>query len=229
MSSAYWISLIAIAEFALLMAVLVAVIVGVVMRRRRRENSAANDLAARVSGQIPQRLDDLRASLGKAFGLTGADLQKQADKLVALENEFYDQLIRAWLTRDSKVLSQMDDQLRAVVTPYLDMRAAAPQPGQASAPAAESTAGGAPGNDAARLKALLNKANDDIMLYRETLNRVFSEYTAMFGVHLDPNQQLTAHEILERLKSGQLVGDEAAPAAAEENGEEAPGLPPARQ
>jgi uncharacterized protein YdbL (DUF1318 family) len=196
MNSAYWISLIAIGEFALLMVLLVAIATVTLMRRRRRENDAAHGLAARVKEGEVERRHSLQAQLAKAYGIDEGDAEKLAAQLVGLERQFFQELIRAWLTRDSGALGQMDEQLRGVVQPYLGMQpTAAPAAADSSAASSE---------DVERVKALLKNNADELTLYRETLNRLFAEYTAMFGAQLDPKQQLTAKEIMERLKSGQL-------------------------
>lgn len=54
------------------------------------------------------------------------------------------------------------------------------------------------------MTAKFNRARSELGLYRDTLNRVFFEYTAMFGVDLDPDQKLSASDIVQRLESGRL-------------------------
>lgn len=191
MSSLYWIALIAFAESTLLLILLLAAGALLLRRRSRHEAAAAAALVARVVENAPQRQADLRAYLVREFMLDEPELQRQVDKMSSLEAHFYSELHRIWCERDSDGLQTLDRQLNALLTPYLDLR---------SAPASEEQPQTAA--EIGRLTTLLDRSAEELTLYRDTLNTVFNEYTAMFGARVDSKEQLTAEEIIKRLKEG---------------------------
>ncbi|KAB7622626.1 hypothetical protein [Alkalilimnicola sp. S0819] len=201
MSSSEWISMIAMAEFAALVTLVLTILLTRGWRGRRRDRSAADNLVSRVREQRDVRRQELQQVLQEKYGLEGEELQAQTERLMAAERDFYDQFISTYLTRNSEAVSQMDEQLRDVLKPYTELQ---PEPVSGGDAPERAPGGREPGMDPKRVEELA----DDIRLYRQTLNRVFAEYTAMFGVHLDASQELTARQILERLESGQLTGEE---------------------
>lgn len=191
MSNLYWIALIALAESTLLLILLLVVGALLLRRRSRREADAAAVLAARFAENVPQRQTELRTYLLREYMLDDPELQQQVDKMTALEGHFHSELQRIWCERDSDGLQTLDQQLNAVLMPYLDLRSApaSKEPSRASV-------------EIARLTTLLDQSAAELVLYRDTLNTVFNEYTAMFGSRVDSKEQLTAEEIIKRLKEG---------------------------
>lgn len=203
MKNADWISLIALAEFALLVTVLLAGLFAWILRRRRRDRAAAENLVAKVRQREGRRHDELQLRFKEA-GIADDRAEDLCQRLIANERHFYDQLLAVYLERDADGMAHMDERLKSVIAPYLSLARSTPSAApSAAAPAADD-------GETARLRQMVHTLSQDMSLYRTTLNRVFSEYTAMFGVHLDPRQQLTAREIADRLETGELSGTEAA-------------------
>jgi hypothetical protein len=197
MQNADWISLIALAEFALVVTLVLAGVLAWILRRRRRDRAAAEGLVAKVRKSEPQRRGALRERFEEA-GIAADEAEDLCQRLIANERHFYDHLLAVYLERDAEGMGRMDERLQSVVAPYLTLA-------RSGAPAAPAAAA-ADTRDTERLRQMVQTLSQDMSLYRGTLNRVFSEYTAMFGVHLDPKQQLTAREIVDRLESGELAG-----------------------
>ena len=201
MQDSDWILIIAVAEFALIVT-LALVVIGVrVFRRARRETSAAEGLVSKVKSGEASRRSELETLLANNYGLKGEALKDKAHELQRVEKRFYEQFIHTYLSRDTEGLLKTDERLQVVIGACLGMQAA---PGVAAAEP-DTGAGSA---DIANLKSMISNQSTEMTVYREALNKVFSEYTAMFGVHLDPRRQLTAKEIMARLESGQLSGED---------------------
>lgn len=224
MNSFDWVSLIAIAEFALLITLVLLVVSTFILRRRSRDRGAATALVDKVKQGESARRGELRKLLLEQLGLAEDEAGATAQRLIDAEKRFYEEFIRTYLSRDDEGVLAMDERLRSVLAPYLSLKrgeAAAAPAGVVAVDGAEESEGLDRGPEVERLKASLRNLSEEMVIYRETLNRVFSEYTAMFGVHLDPAQQLSAKEILDRLNTGELAGGENAEPAADAPADEA--------
>ncbi len=201
MNEVHWVSVIAISEFALLMTAILIYLVTYLGRRSRRDNAAANELVERVKSNEADRGAQLNDRLKRALGTeNGEDLSALVQELLSAERGFYEDFLKTYLNHDSQAVSRMDVRLQDLTERYLELKRPAPDQSQSD----EGPAGDDSGAESAKFRDMA----DDLILYRDTLNRVFSEYTAMFGVHLDSTQELTAQEILQRLETGQLAGEE---------------------
>jgi hypothetical protein len=198
MQNADWISLIVLAEFALIVTLVLAGVLAGILRRRRRDRAAAEGLVAKIRKSEPQRRGALKERFEDA-GIGADEAEDLCQRLIANGRHFYDHLLAVYLERDAEGMGRIDERLESVIASYLTLA----RTGAPAAPAAAATDTG----ETARLRQMVQMLSQDMSLYRGTLNRVFSEYTAMFGVHLDPKQQLTAREIADRLESGELGGE----------------------
>lgn len=192
MNNLHWIALIALAESTLLLALLLALGVTLLRRRKRHENEAADKLIARISENSAERESELRSYLSREFALNEAELQEQLERMLALETRFYDELHRIWRERDREGLQDLDQHLHAIFTSHAELRRPS-VPVETEAPAPP---------EIEDLKAQLEQSAEELQRYRDTLNTVFNEYTAMFGSRNDSKEQLTAEEIMQRLKEG---------------------------
>lgn len=201
MTESTWITLIALAEAALLLGVALTVVGLAVGRRRQRDAAAARTLAGRIRKDASSRRERLSERLSDERGLDAGQAQAAAADVVAAETDFLRTLLRTYRRRDSDQLARMDTHLHDVGRHYERI------PIAASALAAETdgTDTGTAG-EAASLQAELTDLKADLQLHRDALNRLFAEYTAMFGTEIDRNAQLSATEILERLDTGELGG-----------------------
>ena len=209
MNEVHWVSVIAISEFALLMTAILVYLVTYLGRRTRRDNAAANELVERVKSNEADRGAQLNDRLKQVLGAEdGQELTALVQELLSAERGFYEDFLKTYLNHDSQAVSRMDVRLQHLTARYLELKRPATNQSQED----NEPAGGDSGAESAKFRDMA----DDLILYRDTLNRVFSEYTAMFGVHLDSTQELTAQEILQRLETGQLAGEEPEDSPAEE-------------
>lgn len=224
MSSSDWVSVLAVVEFAALVSIVLAVLLVWIVRRRRCDQSAADDLIARLRRGELERRAELQDQLTDA-GLPETEAKQQALQLVGNEHRFHEQYLATYLDRDAGELRRLDERLRALLGPYLSLgRAASAVPAAATASAAAPEATADRGPELERLRQALRNLSEEMSLYRDTLNRVFSEYTAMFGVNLDPGRPLSASEIMQRLDTGELAGHAEPDSEAESStGAEPPG------
>lgn len=216
MSDFDWISFIAIAEFALIVTVILALVVTAAVRLRKRDNRAAQALVKKVKQDEGDRRSHFKGMLAENFGLEGEELDKKINELIAHEQDFYEFFVTTYLNRDSGKLQSADDQLKGLLSKFANLKGktqvieAEPEEAAEAPENLDELGLGDVGNsdDIEKLRKKLFALAEDVALYRDTLNRVFSEYTAMFGVHVDPQVRLSAQEIMERLDSGNLGGGE---------------------
>ncbi|MCC5812732.1 MAG: hypothetical protein JJU06_20415 [Ectothiorhodospiraceae bacterium] len=200
MTQMQWLYMIIVGELALIALLVLGLLSYRLVSKGRKDRAAARQLVERVKNGEVDRRQWLRATLEERYGLADEDLERKTDELLGAERRFYEHFIDIYVQRDADEASNLSQPVQALLKRYTEMPAAAAQedaPEVPTAPGAEAT----PTRSAQELAA-------DVALYRRTLNRVFNEYTAMFGVQLDNERELTAREILDRLESGQLAGPE---------------------
>ncbi|SRR5690554_5282767 len=189
MNEIEWIIVIAVGELAVILMLALSLLFYFGLRGRRRDTNAAQTLVRKVAKAQPRQRESLQAYL-TAAGLDDAEREAEVQRVLALEQAFYEHCIRAYLTRDSEAFSTTDEKLTAVLKPFIEHGQSADAAAAASAAATET----AP------------LADDDQHLYREALNHLFREYAALFGVRLDAAETLDVNDILQRLESGKLAG-----------------------
>lgn len=184
------------------------VLVGVLVlagRRRRRDREAAEHVAKRVRAEESGRESELRDLLGERFGYEGDELETKAQELLAAERQFYERFLDLYLNRDPEAARRIQDYLHDVLGAYARI-----EPPEPAAAQTESADEGASPRAAPPPTMEGRDPYEEIQAYQETLNLVFAEYTAMFGINQDHNAQLSAREIRKRMESGQLAGSDEA-------------------
>ncbi|MBA1147192.1 hypothetical protein H0Z60_08965 [Ectothiorhodospiraceae bacterium WFHF3C12] len=202
MTESDWIMLIALVEAVLLMGLALAVIALVARRRNRRDRAAADTLAGRIKDGGAARRDALTERLTEQRGLDSEQAEAAAGDILAAEEGFVRNLLRTYIRRDAARLARMDKSIHHLGEAYERIplpEAADTVDDGADADASEADDARAASGDGERLE-------EDLQLYKDALNRVFAEYTAMFGTRIDHGGQLSATEILERLETGELGG-----------------------
>lgn len=216
MSELDWVALIAAMELGALATLGLSALVWFLIRRRRRDYEAVAELARRIRAGRQAHHSNLSQLLCEHRGLEPGEGLAEATRLVEAETGFYDYFLKTYLNRDTDAVLVMNHRLQAVIAPYRELACQPPEtpaateagePGDdAPEEGATPQAGGASVAQVRRLAESLEHANEDLERHRDTLNLVFREYTAMFGVQINRGEELSAEEILERLRSGKLDG-----------------------
>lgn len=188
-------------------------------RRRSRDKRAAENLAQSVRSTQKSRDQNLRQLLEERYGYSGEELDAQVHRLLEAEKQFYVRFLDLYLNRDPESAEKVHQYLQDVIRPYTEMEPAPVEPDSRSVVASPdddeaddtdagtdaATAGDSTPTPGYDKRDML----EEIQLYRQTLNQVFAEYTAMFGIKQDSTRELSAQEIRQRMESGQLAGPEA--------------------
>lgn len=222
MSQMQWLYMILLGELVVILALVLAIVLIVGMRRRGRDRQAAATLASRVKQGEPEREKLLRKELSERLGLEGPALDAKIQQLLSAEQAFYEQLMLLYVKRDTELAKRLPERVDDLVRPYREIEAPKKplEPAEAAAPSVATATGSAASDEedipvSATPAVLLERTRrlaQDVTAYRQTLNRLFAEYTAMFGVQIDESKELSAQEVMERLETGQLAGaDDVAP------------------
>ncbi|SEO53465.1 hypothetical protein [Aquisalimonas asiatica] len=178
-------------------------------RRRSRDKRAAENLAHSVRSTEKTRDKRLRQLLEERYGYTGDELEAQVNHLLEAEKQFYTRFLDLYLNRDPQSAEKVHQYLQDVIRPYTEMEPVATPDAAAPPDDTESDDETAPDGDSAPTPSYDKRDMlEEIQLYRQTLNQVFAEYTAMFGIKQDSTRELSAQEIRQRMESGQLAGPE---------------------
>jgi hypothetical protein len=140
---------------------------------RARARKAVKELVAKVKAGRASREDAVRAFLGERFGLSGAELDAAAVPIVREEMKLYQAFANLYLRRDSGAAAAFDLSVEAAVQPYWGLQ------GGSAAPAAGET--GADPAEITRLKDENRRLAEELQITMDTMTRMLSEYSAVFG------------------------------------------------
>ena len=199
-------------EFLIIIVIALVAFFFIMSRKKKSDANATTNLANKIKSKKVERKSELSSVLSETYNIEGKDLKKETEKLIKLENQFYQRFIKTYLTRDANAVEMIDEDLKELLMNYNQL---VPKHDQRDERAEEALAVIDSLSDdkaeneaqAERLKETINNLSDDLKQYKNTINRLFFEYSAMFGVDVDPRNQLSATEILSRLETGRL-GDE---------------------
>ncbi len=202
----------AAAEFLIIIVIALVAFLFVVSKRKKSDTNATSNLANKIKSHKVERKSELSSVLAETYNIEGDKLKKETEKLVKLENQFYQRFIKTYLTRDANAVEMIDEDLKELLANYNQL---VPKQDFRDERAEEALAvidnlsddSGEHKEQIKHLKETINNLSDDLKQYKNTINRLFFEYSAMFGVDVDPRNQLSATEILSRLETGRL-GDE---------------------
>lgn len=203
MSNTELLVVIVLVELVVIIGLVLLTVLVLAGRRKRREKRAAHNVAERVRSEESSRDTELRELLHERFGYEGDELEQKVRELVQAERQFYARFLDLYLNRDPEAAECVQEYLHDVVRPYTEIEVATAEREDADEDGGD---GGATPKDAVPPTAEGRDMYEEIQTYRQTLNLVFAEYTAMFGINQDRNEQLSAREIRERMESGQLAG-----------------------
>ena len=210
-------------EFLVIIIIALVAFLFIMSRRKKSDTNATSNLANKIKSKKVERKSELSSVLADTYNIEGDKLKKETEKLMKLENQFYQRFIKTYLTRDANAVEMIDEDLKELLQNYNKL---VPKHDQKDERAEEALAvidnlsedNAENEEQISRLKETINNLSDDLKQYKNTINRLFFEYSAMFGVDVDPRNQLSATEILSRLETGRL-GDEE-PSLADLDGED---------
>lgn len=200
MSNIEWLTMLALGEAVLLLAAALLGLLAWLLHRRRRDADAGAALLEKLRARRLEREDSVQRALVSA-GASKEQAESAGQGLAAAEAALGEKMTRVYVERNAAELTTLDESVKALIDDCLKLASS----GNGGEDDANST-GPDRTPEVERLRQAVRNLSEELALYRETLNRVFSEYTAPFGVKLDARQQLTATEILDRLESGELAG-----------------------
>ncbi len=203
MSSTELLIMIILIELVIIVGLVLGTVLILAGRRKRREKRAAENLAQRVRTEEPSRDSELRSLLQGRFGYSGEALEEKVREIMRAETAFYRRFLDLYLNRDPDAAEQLQDFLEDVIRPYANIE---PAKVEAESEEADDADGASPREGGTPPTREGRDMYEEIRTYRDTLNLVFAEYTAMFGINQDRNAQLSAREIKERMETGQLAG-----------------------
>lgn len=197
----------AIGEFIFLFIIIITVVMVLLLSKKKKNDSKATvNLANKLNNRKVERKQELSGILSEIYHIDDEKLAEEAARLMKVENRFYQRFIKTYLTRDSEAVEKIDEEIQELFSNYNKLVPQEVQDERADMAIADIEQINDPEHESqiARLKETINNISDDLKQYKATLNRLFYEYTAMFGVDVDPRNQLSAKEIMTRLESGKL-------------------------
>lgn len=214
MSGSELLLVIILGELVIIVGLILVLTVFMGGRRRARDKRAAENLAQSVRNTEKTRDKRLRQLLEERYGYSGDELEAQVNHLLEAEKQFYSRFLDLYLNRDPESAERVHQYLQDVIRPYTEMEPAVEPdsklPSAAPPPTDNDETGdteaGSGGDSAGSPSYDKRDMLEEIQLYRQTLNQVFAEYTAMFGIKQDSTRELSAQEIRQRMESGQLAG-----------------------
>ncbi len=216
----------AASEFLIIIIIALVAFLFVMSRRKKSDSNATANLANKIKSKKIERKSELSSILSETYNIEGDKLKKETEKLIKMENQFYQRFIKTYLTRDADAVEMIDEDLKELLKNYNQL---VPKQEQRDERAEEALAvidnlsedQADYESQISRLKETINNLSDDLKQYKNTINRLFFEYSAMFGVDVDPRNQLTASEILSRLETGRLGDEEPSLSDLDEDDDEA--------
>jgi hypothetical protein len=196
------------------LAVLVLIVAGIVLhlwRRQRRDQQAAQHLVASVQAAQVTRKDEMDKLLSEVLQLESQEKEQVLARLIEVERDFYQEFMRIYLLRDTAAVANINENVRRLTAPYHDLvRREIPKdythelPQEIAEEVGYDPEEHALRADLEKLQAKNATLETDLQLHQELLNRVFREYTALFGAETPGDKTLSAQEIQKRLESGTL-------------------------
>ncbi len=185
-------------------------------RRRHREHDAARRLVDRLGRTLPGQTEELGTVLEEIAAL--ADDERRAEFIEAVlsrEKALYRHILQLFLEQDGRLLSRLEQQVRALIEPYRELLRDLPGGGGDTEPAPQTDEELRLARE--RIQRLASENEElarQLQIAMETIESLSSEYTRMFapdrtGAELEQSRR----RILETLQASQrrLQRDSAAP------------------
>jgi len=151
-----------------------AILLVLAVKQRRRDRQAAMYLVKVVKDNEPKRLDATRSLLEQKYGLSGESLDCVAHDIMHAEKLLFQRVINLYVKRDVISLRELNIDVEAMTEPFRKL-----EPGNGVS--AGSNAADDEQGDADALRADNEALKQELQITMETMSRMLSEYTGMFG------------------------------------------------
>ena len=197
--------------------IIVIITIAVVLwRKQKKDAQGTQQLANNIQSEQANRHAEVEQLLNDVLKLDGDDKEEAIKRLMDVERDFYQEFMRMYLLRDHNAVAGINDKIRRLTAPYHDLvRREVPKnylhelPPDVAQQIDYDPEEKALEAELEKLKAKNDVLATDIALHQELLNRVYREYTALFGGELSKDTVLTAQEIQKRMESGSFGKPEA--------------------
>ncbi len=174
-------------------------------RHRHREHDAARRLVERLRKTLPGQGEELNTVLGEIAALADEQRDEFIEAVLSREKALYRHVLRLFLEQDGRLLSRLEQQVRALTEPYRELLRDLPGGGNEAEPDPRT-------DEELRLAReqirRLESENEELarqlQIAMETIESLSSEYTRMFapdrtGAELEQSRR----RILETLRASQ--------------------------
>lgn len=168
--------------------------------KKDRDQTAIHVLIERVRRDAPRRLDETRKLMTVHHGFEGKNLEEISAKISREERVFYQEMINTYLRRDADAIQNLNIDFEAAVDTYRNLT---PHPRES--PGASASDAGAETQEVERLTVENQRLADELGITMNTMGRMLSEYTSMFGGG--------AESVLDKAKMIEMLGDDKDPDA----------------
>ncbi len=145
-------------------------------RRKNQERDAVGKLINRLRKVENDRVQELSDILNEIGHLAPDQLETLLEEIKQHEKALYQQIFRLFLDRDVKLLGKIQQRIKDLSQPYLDLLKDLPQPVPDLSGELQQAQ-----DEIKRLQAESEQLAKQLEIAMETIDRVSSEYTNMFG------------------------------------------------
>lgn len=163
---------------------------------KRKQSKASQVLLQKVKTDRQQRLDEIRQGLS-AYGLEGELLEEKVAEIDKQELKLYQRLVNMFRSRSDGMLSKINLAVEASTKPYYELDISL-ESSKSSDEAANQASPAAQGEG--ELDALQKKNQElelELGVAMETIGRMLSEYSSLFGSDNDEDNELDKNKIMQ--------------------------------
>ncbi len=168
-------------------------------RRKNQERQAVGKLIGRLRKIENDRLQELSDILNEIGHLAPDQLETLLEEIKQHEKTLYQQIFKLFLDRDVKLLGKIQQRIKDLSQPYHDLLKNLPQQGPDLSDELQQAQ-----HEIQRLKAESDQLAKQLEVAMETIDRVSSEYTNMFGGGKSKEElEASRSKILQTLKDNE--------------------------
>ncbi len=168
-------------------------------RRKNQERQAVGKLIGRLRKVENDRLKELSDILHEIGHLAPDELETLLEEIKQHEKALYQQVFKLFLDRDVKLLGKIQQRIKDLSQPYHDLLKNLPQQGPDLSDELQQAQ-----HEIQRLKAESDQLAKQLEVAMETIDRVSSEYTNMFGGGKSKEElEASRSKILQTLKDNE--------------------------
>ena len=182
----------------------------VVFRRKKQDKKSLQLLVANFKDNAEGREKSILDFLEHKVGLDDPVKTEASKGIISARKSFLQNIIKAFLTRESEAISNIDNDLSNITSSYQNMSMTLSQSEESDTSTAEAAADENPTvpvevdpnltADIERLKKENKDLKIEVHTTLSTLNNIFAQYTSMFGEESD-KKDMSVDEILGAMES----------------------------